>query len=176
MAPCRRPTRARSGGAARPSAARLGDQLGLERCTIDGDAASVLDDSPPGDDEQREVPLGHARQQEIDRVDPVEDEVGGHVCEVENQDVGRRAGNDPPAAVIADHRAPAVDAGGAEKPLGRQHRFAAEAALHGIEEAHLAQHVLVVVERHAIEPDAERQAGGDELGDRRDSRAQPEVG
>ena len=95
---------------------------------------------------------------------------------VEHHQVGPGAGDDL-AVVVATVDAPeTVAAGGVEQAAGRQGRLQAGAVVEAPRETQVAEEVLVVVVRSAVEAEAETQTVAHEAPDRSHSGAQPQVG
>ena len=118
---------------------------------------------------------GGAREQQIARIEIGAQPLGIDRVPVEHQDVGRLAGRERAAVVlVGDREAPVLE-------RHSQHRRAVDigrergALVQQVGEPHLAQRVVVLVERRAVEAERHAAAALDHLLERRDAGAQMQV-
>ena len=118
---------------------------------------------------------GRTGEHDVDLVLLRGQEVLDHRRVVEHHQIGPGAG-DHFAVVVAAVDAPeAVAAGGVEQAPGRQGRRQAGAVVQTPREAQIAEEVLVVVVRAAVEAESEPQAVAHETPDRRHAGAHPQI-
>ena len=118
---------------------------------------------------------GRTGEHDVDLVLLGSQEVVGQRGVVEHHQVGPGAGNDFTVVVAAVDAPEAVAAGGVEQATWRQRRLQAGAVVEAPREAQVAEEVLVVVVRAAVEAEAEAQTVAHEAPHRRHAGAHPQV-